>query len=302
MKDSVPGLIAAAALLATASPAAASDRAVPARIARDIPYLTIGGKPLHLDVYVHPGAAKAPAPVLIHFHGGGWARGARPESWTGFRPYLAAGMSVVTVQYRLAGEARAPAAVQEARCALHWVGAHAADYGFDTSRIIVSGTSAGGHLALMAGLLPADNDIDLDGCKGGPKAAAILDFFGPTDLTAGGTGADTRHPTIENWIGSGAGAGDIERKMSPVTWLTPASPPVFIAHGDADPVVPVAQSIDLKKRLDMLSIPSDLFIAAGGGHGKFAPEQRAAMMKRAIGFLCGQKLLAARACTPIVGI
>lgn len=302
MHGSVLGLITAAALLGTAVPAAASDDPAPARIAKDVPYLTIDGKPLHLDVYVHPDAAKAPTPVLIHFHGGGWARGARPESWTGFRPYLAAGMSVVTAQYRLAGEARAPAAVQDARCALHWIGANAAEYGFDTSRIIVSGTSAGGHLALMAGLLPADNDIDLDACKSVPKAAAILDFYGPTDLTAGGTGADTRHPTIANWIGGGAGAGDLERKMSPVTWLTPASPPIFIAHGDADPVVPVAQSIDLKKRLDALSVPSDLFIATGGGHGKYSPEQQSAMVQNVLAFLCGRKLLSTRACAASEGI
>lgn len=302
MQRSVLSLIAAAALLATASPAAASDGVGPARVAKDIPYLTTGGKVLHLDVYTHVDAAKAPAPVLIHFHGGGWARGARPESWTGFRPYLAAGMSVVTVQYRLAGEASAPAAVQDARCALHWVGANAAEYGFDTSRIIVSGTSAGAHLALMVGLLPTDNDIDLDQCKGAPKAAAILDFFGPTDLTMRAGANDKRHPTIANWIGAASDARAMERKMSPVNWLTPTSPPIFIAHGDADPVVPVTQSIDLKQRLDTLSVPSDLFIAAGGGHGKFAPEQRFAMMKRAIGFLCGRKLLSSSTCPAPEGI
>ena len=302
MQGSALSLIAAAALLATASPAAASDEAGPARVVKDIPYLTAGGKALHLDVYLHADAAKSPAPVLVYFHGGGWARGARPESWTGFHPYLAAGMSVVTVEYRLAGEAHAPAAVQDARCALHWIGANAANYGFDTSRIIISGTSAGGPLALMAGLLPANNDIDLAQCKDGPKAAAILDFYGPNDLTMGGAATDRRHPTIANWIGAISDADAMERNMSPVTWLTANSPPIFIAHGDADPIVPVAQSIDLKQRLDTLSVPSDLFIAVGGGHGKFAPEQRSAMMKRAIGFLCGRKLLPARACKVPWGI
>lgn len=302
MQVSVLGPIVAAALLATASPAAASDEAGPVRIAKDIPYLTTGGKALHLDVYVHSAAAKAPTPVLIHFHGGGWARGARPESWTGFRPYLAAGMSVVTVQYRLAGEAPAPAAVQDARCALHWVSANAAEYGFDTSRIIVSGTSAGGHLALMAGLLSTDNDIDLDACKAAPKAAAILDFYGPADLTGGGTVTDARSPTIANWIGGGSDANAMARKMSPITHLASNSPPIFIAHGDADPIVPVTQSIDLKQRLDALGVPSDLFIAIGGGHGKFPPEQRSAMMKRAIAFLCGRKLLSAGACPAPEGI
>lgn len=259
-------------------------------------YRTVGRTALHLDVYSHVDSVAAPGPVLIHFHGGGWARGARPADWAGFRPYLAAGLSLVTVQYRLAGEARAPAAVQDARCALHWVAANAARLGFDPDRIIVTGTSAGGHLALMAGLLPAANDVDSAECRDAPAAAAILDFYGPADLTGIASPSGARHPTVANWIGNDAEAAVTERAMSPVAWLAKDSPPVFIVHGDADPVVPVAQSIALKRRLDALAVPSELFIVRGGGHGKFTPERQAEASARAIAFLCGRDLLAASAC------
>ncbi|MDZ3832714.1 MAG: alpha/beta hydrolase [Sphingopyxis sp.] len=285
----------ASIIAAAASPAMGQDPA-PETIVRNIVYRMVDDTALNLDIYVHRDAAKAPTPVLVHFHGGGWARGQRPENWTGFRPYLAAGMSLVTVQYRLAGQARAPAAVTDARCALQWVAANAARFGFDPERIIVTGTSAGGHLALMAGLLPATNMVDSDACRDVPKAAAILDFYGPSDLAAASAGSAARHGTVANWIGEGPDAAALERAMSPVTWLAADSPPIFIVHGDADPVVPVAQSIDLKHRLDALEVPSELFVVAGGGHGKFDPESNRAVVGRAISFLCGRKLLDAAVC------
>lgn len=294
MRIAILGLLAVAAVPATG--AAAAREVAPHPVVKDAVYRTVDGRPLHLDIYAHPDTAKTPGPVLVHFHGGGWARGARPQSWTGFRPYLSAGFSVVTVQYRLAGEAPAPAAVQDARCALHWIGANAARLGFDNRRIVVSGTSAGGHLALMAGLLPAANDVDAADCKDAPRAAAILDFYGPADLTATKAGAGARHPTVANWIGKRTDAEAMERRMSPVTWLSADSPPVFIGHGDADPVVPVAQSIDLKQRLDALSVPSDIFVVRGGGHGKFDPASQTALTARALAFLCERGVAAASAC------
>lgn len=294
MRTAILGAIAMAALPATG--ASAAKEVAPRAIVRDAVYRTVDGRALHLDIYTHPDTAKTPGPVLIHFHGGGWARGARPQSWTGFHPYLAAGFSLVTVQYRLAGEAPAPAAVQDARCALRWIGANAARLGFDKQRIVVAGTSAGGHLALMAGLLPAANRVDAPVCKDTPRAAAILDFYGPADLTATKAASGKRHPTVANWIGRRGEADAMERDMSPVSWLSPDSTPVFIAHGDADPVVPVAQSIDLKRRLDMLSVPSDLFVIRGGGHGKFDPASQTELTARALVFLCERHIPAASAC------
>ncbi|WP_440513239.1 alpha/beta hydrolase fold domain-containing protein [Sphingopyxis terrae] len=288
------GVAAMAALLAPG--ASATDEIAPGRVIKDTVYRTVGDRPLRLDLYVHPAVRKKPGPVLIHFHGGGWARGARPESWTGFRPYIAAGFSVVTVEYRLADAARAPAAVEDARCALHWVDANAERYGFDRARIVVAGTSAGAHLALMAGLLPDENVIDPAECRGAGRAAAVVDLYGPTDLTATKDASGARHATVANWIGEGDGADRMARRMSPIAWLRSDVPPVFIGHGDADPVVPVAQSIDLKRRLDELAVPADLFIVPGGGHGKFDADSQRMMTARALAFLCGRRIPDPRAC------
>lgn len=294
----IAGLAIAAASLAAAvaTPAAAAGRAEPDRIFRDAVYLRAGDTPLHLDLYLHPDSRKSPAPLLVHFHGGGWARGERPKSWTGFRAYIDAGFSLATVEYRLAGAARAPAAVQDARCALHWLGANAERFGIDSRRIVVTGTSAGGHLALMAGLLPSGNAIDPEPCQEAPRAAAIIDFYGPTDLTTAGGGSGRVHPTVANWIGPQRDADAMMRLMSPVTWVSADSPPVFIAHGDADPVVPVAQSVDFKRLVDTLGVASELHIIPGGGHGRFDPAARAAMTARVLAFLCENELPAAHAC------
>lgn len=276
--------------------ASATGEIAPGRIVKDAVYRMADGRPLHLDLYIHSAARERPGPVLIHFHGGGWARGARPESWTGFRPYIAAGFSVVTVEYRLAGAARAPAAVEDARCALHWISANAERYGFDPARIVVSGTSAGAHLALMAGLLPDENAIDPAECRGAERAAAIVDFYGPTDLTATKGPSGAPHATVANWIGEGDGADAMARRMSPIAWLRREIPPIFIGHGDADSVVPVGQSIDLKRRLDELAVPADLFIVPGGGHGKFDADSQRMMTARALAFLCGHRIPDPRVC------
>ncbi|MGV3729701.1 MAG: alpha/beta hydrolase fold domain-containing protein [Sphingopyxis sp.] len=288
---------AAAAVLLASPPSAARESGEPASIMRDLVYRQADGTALHLDLYLHAGARRTPVPVLLYFHGGGWARGARPAGWQAFRPYLDAGFSVAAVQYRLAGEARAPAAVIDARCALHWAGANAARFGFDPDRILLAGSSAGAHLALMAGLLPASNAIDAAECRNPPRAAAVIDFYGPTDLAVLRSGGGGLHPTVANWIGARDDAAEMARAMSPLTWLDAASPPIFIVHGDADKVVPIAQSQILKRRLDALGIRSDFVVVAGGGHGKFDAAARAAMMARLVAWLCAAKIPSSGACS-----
>ncbi|KTE22790.1 hypothetical protein ATE67_02400 [Sphingopyxis sp. H050] len=282
--------------LSVAWPSAAAPYGPAGTEIRDIVYREIGARSLHLDAYIHPGSRDAPTPVIVYFHGGGWSKGARPSDADSFRAYIEAGFSVIAVEYRLAGEAPAPAAVQDARCALGWVRANAVRLRFDPERIVVFGTSAGGHIALMAGLLPEGNDIDARQCEAAPRPAAILDFFGPTDLAALRPVTGDLHPSVANWIGKRGDASEMAQHMSPVNWLTKDSPPIFIVHGDADPVVPISQSIDLEQRLTRLGVSHDYVTVERGGHGKFDPEGKALVNARLMKFLCLHKLPAPRAC------
>jgi acetyl esterase/lipase len=136
---------------------------------------------------------------VLQIHGGGWIRGDRPSSYRSFAAVFAAGMSVVTIEYRNAKDAPAPAAVQDVRCALAWVKKNAAKYNFDANKVVTYGGSAGGHLALMAAYAPAS--FNPPGCTDQPKVVAVLDWYGASNvadaLTYRGS-ADFTH----QWMGT----------------------------------------------------------------------------------------------------
>src|SRR5262249_1997753 len=75
-------------------------------------------------------------------------------------PYLQMGFAAVNVEYRLAKSSLAPAAVEDCRCALHWVFANAKKYNFDPSRVVLQGGSAGGHLVLTTGMVTPQDGFD----------------------------------------------------------------------------------------------------------------------------------------------
>ena len=195
------GLAAAAIAGAAVLPAAAQTPDAAAkfvavasnyRLTPNVTYLRAGGVDLALDVYQAPGG---PRPTLLYFHGGGWTNGNKERSTLIVLPWLEMGWNVVNAEYRLADVAHAPAAVEDGRCALRWIYRNAARYGFDLDRIVVSGNSAGGHLALTTGMLPASAGLDRQ-CPGDLrrtwttgatstaelKVAAIINWRGITDV------------------------------------------------------------------------------------------------------------------------
>jgi acetyl esterase/lipase len=259
---------------------------------RDITYLHASDQDLKLDVYQQPGAKQAP--VIVYFHGGAWWKNARPQSAASFHSLLSLGYSLVMVDYRLTGVAPAPAAIQDARCSLSWVKRNAAAYNFDLNQVIVFGTSSGGHQALMAGMLPAANDVDLPECKDQPRVAAILDFYGISDIRPLLAEGQTLKNSSDRWIGSGPDRLALAARMSPVTYLRAGLPPTFIVHGDADPVVPFEQSASLQKALSDLKVPVQLYTVSGGQHGKFTSEQSLAVGASLQCFLDEQQLLPKR--------
>jgi acetyl esterase/lipase len=238
---------------------ASSPATVESRV--DVGYQVVDGRALHVDV--HRLHSSRPTPVLVFVHGGGWSRGVRPPH-EAFDAAFAMGFSVVTVEYRLADEAPAPAAVRDVRCALAWVGREAEALGFDRRHIVVEGASAGGHLALLAVVAQEDPEFDA-GCGPLPPIAALIDHYGITDLT-------TWHPAsgaVERWLGPHAGDAGYLARLSPLARLHGGMPPIFITHGDADRVVPPSQSRALFSAATSLGVPVWLHVVPGGGHGGF---------------------------------
>lgn len=276
------GLGLAMTALATPAPARQSQSVVQSQ--RDIVYRTTEAGPLHLDLHRPHSAKGKRAPVLVVIHGGAWARGERPKGWTGYRRLVDAGFAVVSMQYRLAGQARAPAAVEDVRCVMGWIARAAEREGLDPQRIVLLGTSAGAHLALTAASIDKNEGLDPAECGPAPRAAAVIDFYGPTDLRPQSLGA-WNSPSIGNWVGQGEAGAAMAARMSPITRIKPGQPPVFIVHGDADPVVPIAASTALKAALDRAKVPTELHIVPGGVHGKFGPEVQDRLMADAVTFL-----------------
>lgn len=248
------------------------------RTVPNLVYVRANGWEGKLDVYAQRG--QAPSPTVIFIHGGGWVQGTKEASMLqGVLPYIAMGYSVVNVEYRLANVSLAPAAIEDCRCALRWVVAHAKDYNFDTDRIIVAGASAGGHLALTTGMVPTSAGFDRF-CQlpAEPKVAAIVDFFGIADI-ADLLDGPNRKPFPENWpytvqwLGNQPNRAEIARAASPLTYVRPGLPPIISIHGDADPTVPYNHSVRLQDALQKAGVAHELVTIPGGGHGNFVPDQ-----------------------------
>jgi acetyl esterase/lipase len=235
------------------------------RIVPNVTYVTASNYEAKLDLYVTRTPAK-PLPTLIWIHGGGWTGGTK-ESATGLAAYLAMGMNVVNVEYRLARVAPAPAAVEDCRCALRWVIQHAKEYGIDTTRLVVSGGSAGGHLALTTGMLPASAGLDRQ-CPGPDNlsVSAIVNWYGISDVNELLDGPNMRAYAV-TWLGSTADRDQIAKRVSPLTYVRAGLPPVLTIHGDADPTVPYTQSVRLHKALTDAGVPNELMTMPGGKHG-----------------------------------
>src|SRR4028119_1396169 len=125
----------------------------------DVVYGSANNYPLKLDVwYQHD--AKTPQPTLVYIHGGGWVFGTKEGSVYQFLPFLEKGWNVVNVEYRMASQSLAPAAIEDTRCALRWVFRNAKQWNFDTSKIVLTGQSAGGHLSLISAMLPKGTPLD----------------------------------------------------------------------------------------------------------------------------------------------
>jgi acetyl esterase/lipase len=234
----------------------------------NIVYLTASGYEAKLDVYQPAGENSHP--TLIYFHGGGWVAGNKESAMLETAPFLEKGWAVVNVEYRLAKISLAPAAVEDCRCALHWVYAHATDYKFDTDRIVVMGHSAGGHLALTTGMLPVSAGLDRE-CppEKEVKVAAIIDWFGITDVGDLFEGPNKQDYAVM-WVGSQVNREEIAKRVSPLTYVRAGVPPILLIQGDADKIVPYSHSVRLHEALDRSGIPNELVTIPGGHHGGFS--------------------------------
>ena len=261
------------------------------RIEPDVTFLTVNGWNAKLDLYLplhDPGVPKA---TFIYLHGGGWVTGSKDESALEVLPLLSMGFAVVNVEYRLAQRALAPAAVEDCRCALRWVFRHAQQYGFDTSRLVIGGMSAGGHLALLTAMAPASAGFDRL-CPGNEElhVGAVVNFFGIVDVPDVLAGPHARD-FATGWLDHLPERDRIARWVSPIEYVRPGGPPVMTVHGDADPVVPYEHALRLQQALNAAGVVNRLFTVHGGKHGDFGGEDMIQCFRAVRQFLLKQGIL-----------
>ncbi len=200
------------------------------RVIPNVTYSVATGYECKLDAYVR-NSSGAPVPTVLFIHGGGWVAGTKESTVMNIFPYLEMGFSVINVEYRLAKVALAPAAVEDCRLALRWIFKNAKTYGFDTTKVVATGGSAGGHLALMTGMLDASAGLDWpkdwDGATHNLKIAAIINWFGITDVNDLLPGVVTPNYAAA-WLGSQPNREEIAKRVSPLTYVRKNLPPIFL--------------------------------------------------------------------------
>ena len=215
-------------------------------------------------------------PAVIMFHGGGWidnkpaALKASMSSF--FSRFLAHGFLVCNVEYRLADGtpdgAIAPAAVEDALLAAKWFWDRLDYYHVDRTRYVVTGASAGGHLALMVGMATPDAQL-------GPtspanyKIAAIVNGYGPpdvTDLLARGVSFAVQ------WLPANTpDRAALALRVSPLTYARQDIPPLITVQGANDTTVPIAENQHLDQVLKAAGADAQIHLVAGAGHGFSTP-------------------------------
>ena len=212
---------------------------------RDVVYQTLPGyRPQIVDIYVP--ATPGPHPLVMYIHGGGWIGGHTRHSGplADFPKVLAKlaseGFVVASLEYRLSAEAKFPAQLQDSNAAIRFLRKNAGTYHIDGTKVGVWGGSAGGHLAALTGVTCRDTTLDpaaaTDGC-----VQAVVTWYGVYDFT-GMAAYNEGNSAGLKLLGCDGPCPDRVRAASPVSHIDAKDPPFLLIHGEADKVVPVAQS------------------------------------------------------------
>ena len=247
------------------------------RTVRNQDYAGSGNQRQMLDLFLPTEPSKKPRPLLVYIHGGAWMSGSKEGAFRRLEPLLeGSGLAGAAINYRLTNEASWPAQIHDCKAAIRWLKAHAGKYGYDSERIAVWGTSAGGHLVSMLGVT---GDVpELEGKLGRhldqqSRITCVINYFGPSSLlTMDDYPTNIRHSAADSPEGRLVGGSLLEKKevamnASPVSHVSPKDAPMLLAHGTRDMLVPYQQSVELSKALASQKIDHIFLTMDKAGHG-----------------------------------
>jgi acetyl esterase/lipase len=248
----------------------------------DVPYANQSAAQ-KLDIYL-PKNGKTPYPVIVQIHGGAFKMGDKADGQVNASlEGLKQGYAVVSINYRMSGEAKFPAAVYDCKAAVRFVKANAKTYNFDPNKIAAWGGSAGGHLVAMLGTsggVKELEDLSQGNAAFSSNVQAVVDWFGPINFNtmdghfrASGKGKpdhDAANSPESEYIGKKiTDAPDLVKKANPTSYISRDDAVFFIQHGTADPLVPTQQSIEFAQELEKTLGKSKVTYIPleGAGHG-----------------------------------
>ena len=249
----------------------------------DIPYCSLSTSQI-LDIWYPNEESRAPYPVIVYFHGGGFSMGGHRED--SLEPMLRAadkGYAVASVEYRKSGEARFPAMLYDAKAAVRFLKVHADEYQLDADRIVLWGSSAGGWIASMTALTPGNpafEAVEMGNAGVDSSVAAVVDWCGPCGgflemdqaFQKSGIGKPEHHLADSGeslFLGAPIQeVPELVRMADPCVYVNKDMPPFLIMHGARDAIVPVEQSIRFAETIRGIAGEgrAELFIADEAGH------------------------------------
>jgi acetyl esterase/lipase len=238
---------------------------------KNIIYAEVGGRKLLLDLY-KPVNVHNPH-ILVWVHGGAWRSGSKEDPPLGL---LSTGYAIASLDFRLSTEAPFPAQIYDIKAAIRFLRGNAKKYGYTADKIVIAGSSSGGHLVALTGT--TNNDSYYEGSEGNflkesSAVQGIIDFYGPTNFLTILTqstphGISVRAPALEILLGKPLEqVPDLAKKASPVFQIDASDPPILIIHGDQDNQVPINQSLELMAAYKKAGLSWQLEIVPGAGHG-----------------------------------
>jgi acetyl esterase/lipase len=276
------GLIVAAALLDAAARARGDGPgAAQVTTAYNLVYARAGGTALKLDL-ARPAESAGPFPAMVVIHGGAWRMGQKSLMRGMLQEFARRGYVAIAPQYRFCPQETFPAQVHDVKAAVRWLKTHAAEYQVDAAHVGALGFSAGAHLALMLGVTgpedglegeaPADADAGADAGAPDTKIQAVVNYFGPTDLTAADFPAITRSWNRDFLGGTPEEKPDVARRASPLTFVSKGDAPVLSFQGTSDQFVPASQAVKLAEAQARAGVPGRVELLIGARHGFDSPE------------------------------
>lgn len=227
---------------------------------RDVIYGHRDGMALTYDVFKP--VKNANGALVVNMVSAGWRSSWAPpeERQARYQALIDKGFTVVALYHASAPRFQVPDAVTDVRLGMRHIKRHAAEYGADPGRIGVWGASAGGHLALVAGMMADDGNPAAANVveRSGNRVAAVVAYFPPTDLAV----------LLQGRPKAGAIAFEdrLFASVSPIHSVDARDPPTLMLHGDADRGVPPSQSEAMHAALEKAGIESRLTMFAEADH------------------------------------